>query len=184
MARNPTESNDELNYLVLRYLLESGFTNAAFAFGYESRINRTPVEEDLIPSGTLVAIVQKGLLYKELQEKLGNGNSNLMTKDINEIQQMIKEKKEKIKKEREKENNNKCESKRERQDTDREQEKDKKMKKSNEEEKEKEMEQREHQDKDIAKDHEHMTKAKLSEDGVSGVMGCGTRKASVQFECS
>nr|XP_029123691.1 WD40 repeat-containing protein HOS15 isoform X3 [Elaeis guineensis] len=161
-----------------------GFTNAAFAFGYESRINRTPVEEDLIPSGTLVAIVQKGLLYKELQEKLGNGNSNLMTKDINEIQQMIKEKKEKIKKEREKENNNKCESKRERQDTDREQEKDKKMKKSNEEEKEKEMEQREHQDKDIAKDHEHMTKAKLSEDGVSGVMGCGTRKASVQFECS
>ncbi|XP_038983429.1 WD40 repeat-containing protein HOS15-like isoform X2 [Phoenix dactylifera] len=168
MARNPMESNDELNYLVIRYLQESGFTNAAFAFGHESRINRIPIEEDLIPPGTLVAIVQKGLLYTELEEKLGNGNSYLMTKNINEVQQMIKEKKEKIKNEQEKENNNKRESKRERQDTDREQEKDKKMKKVNEEEKEKEMQQQEHQDKDIAKNHGDMTKAKLSADGVSG----------------
>ena len=32
-------ASDEMNYLVYRYLLESGFTHSAFAFGHESRVD-------------------------------------------------------------------------------------------------------------------------------------------------
>ena len=33
-------SSDEVNFLVYRYLQESGFHHSAFAFGYESFANR------------------------------------------------------------------------------------------------------------------------------------------------
>jgi len=33
-------SSDEVNFLVYRYLQESGFHHAAFTFGYESFANR------------------------------------------------------------------------------------------------------------------------------------------------
>ena len=36
-------SSDEVNYLVYRYLQESGFTHAAYTFGYESYIQKTSI---------------------------------------------------------------------------------------------------------------------------------------------
>ncbi|GAB4849020.1 WD40 repeat-containing protein hos15 [Ancistrocladus abbreviatus] len=44
-------SSVELNYLVFRYLQESGFTHAAFALGYEAGINKCPIDGNLVPPG-------------------------------------------------------------------------------------------------------------------------------------
>ncbi|RZC54967.1 hypothetical protein C5167_013825 [Papaver somniferum] len=100
----------ELNYLVFRYLNESGFTHAAFALGYEAGINRSPIDGNLVPPAALVTFVQKGLQYLELEANLCNGNADsdedfsflqpldLITKDVNELRQIIKEKKENLQK--------------------------------------------------------------------------------------
>ena len=65
-------TSDEMNYLVYRYLLESGFTHAAFALGHESRVDGARVADGdgKIPPGALIAFVQKGLQYCELEANL------------------------------------------------------------------------------------------------------------------
>ena len=44
-------SSDEVNYLVYRYLQESGFTHAAYTFGYESYIQKTSIAGTDLPAG-------------------------------------------------------------------------------------------------------------------------------------
>ena len=46
-------SSDEVNYLVYRYLQESGFTHAAYTFGYESYIQKTSIAGTDLPPGAL-----------------------------------------------------------------------------------------------------------------------------------
>ena len=41
-------SSDEVNYLVYRYLQESGFTHAAYTFGYESFIAKTSIAQGTV----------------------------------------------------------------------------------------------------------------------------------------
>ncbi|XP_041010978.1 WD40 repeat-containing protein HOS15-like isoform X2 [Juglans microcarpa x Juglans regia] len=67
----------ELNYLVFRYLQESGFTHSAFALGYE---NDTDMDED----------------FSFLQPL------DLITKDVYELRQIIKEKRKSLQKEKDK----------------------------------------------------------------------------------
>ncbi|CAA6667393.1 unnamed protein product [Spirodela intermedia] len=104
----PSITSNELNYLVFRYLQESGFTHSAFALGYEAGINRSPVDGNLIPPGALVTFVQKGLQYIELEANLSNDGHDvdddfsllqpldLITKDFHELRRIIKEKKESL----------------------------------------------------------------------------------------
>ncbi|XP_038983431.1 WD40 repeat-containing protein HOS15-like isoform X2 [Phoenix dactylifera] len=54
-------TTDELNFLVSRYLQESGFTNAAFAFEYESGIKKFNFEDNLIPPGALLTAVRNSI---------------------------------------------------------------------------------------------------------------------------
>ncbi|KAK3007749.1 hypothetical protein RJ639_013485, partial [Escallonia herrerae] len=94
----------ELNYLIFRYLQESGFTHSAFALGYEAGINKCPVDGNLVPAGALVTFVQKGLQYLEMEANLSNSDTDLdedfsilqpldlITKDVYALRQMIKEK--------------------------------------------------------------------------------------------
>ena len=63
-------SSDEVNFLVYRYLQESGFHHAAFTFGYESFANRSTIPSNSVPPGALVSFVQKGLQYFELEANL------------------------------------------------------------------------------------------------------------------
>ncbi|CAA6662967.1 unnamed protein product [Spirodela intermedia] len=98
-------TSNELNYIVFRYLQESGFTHSAFALGYESGINKLPTDGELIPHGALVTFVQKGLRYIELEANLGANDpdgdadfsflqpSDLITKGVNELRDIIKERK-------------------------------------------------------------------------------------------
>ncbi|OVA06844.1 WD40 repeat [Macleaya cordata] len=98
---------------MLRFVL--GFTHSAFALGYEAGINKSPINGNIVPPGSLVKVVQKGLQYLELEVNLSDSDADvdqdfsflqpldLITKEVHELQQIIKEKKANIQKEREKE---------------------------------------------------------------------------------
>ncbi|KAK4354718.1 hypothetical protein RND71_026912 [Anisodus tanguticus] len=102
----------ELNYVVFRYLHESGFSHSAFALGYEAGINKSTIDGNLVPPGALVTFVQKGIQYLELEANLSHDDTDmdkdfqflqpldLITKDVYELQKIIKEKKEKLQKDK------------------------------------------------------------------------------------
>jgi transducin (beta)-like 1 len=69
-------TSDEVNYLVYRYLLESGFTHSTFAFQYETAIHRSELKVNNVRPGALISLLQKGLLYSEVETHL---NTVLMT---------------------------------------------------------------------------------------------------------
>lgn len=60
-------TSDEVNFLVYRYLLESGFQHSAFTFGQESHIHQTSINGAIVPPGALISILQKGLQYVEAE---------------------------------------------------------------------------------------------------------------------
>ncbi|MCD7470778.1 hypothetical protein HAX54_010888 [Datura stramonium] len=102
----------ELNYVVFRYLHESGFSHSAFTLGYEAGINKSTIDGNLVPPGALVTFVQKGIQYLELETNLSNDDTDrdedfqflqpldLITKDVYELKKIIKEKKEKLQKDK------------------------------------------------------------------------------------
>ncbi|GER25536.1 WD-40 repeat family protein [Striga asiatica] len=104
----------ELNYLIFRYLNESGFTHSAFALGYEAGINKSTIDGNLVPPGALVTFIQKGIQYLELEANLSSDNLDtdedfqflhpldLITKDFDELRKIIKEKKENIQRDKSK----------------------------------------------------------------------------------
>jgi transducin (beta)-like 1 len=75
-------TSDEMNYLVYRYLLESGFTHAAFALGNESYVDGRKLTDGAkeVPPGALISFVQKGLQYCELEANL-NEVRDMVTHD-------------------------------------------------------------------------------------------------------
>jgi len=65
-----TLSSDEVNYLVYRYMQESGFHHASFTFAHESQVHRTSIDPNLVPAGALVAFIQKGMQYMEMEANI------------------------------------------------------------------------------------------------------------------
>ena len=53
-------SSDEVNFLVYRYLQESGFSHSAYTFGIESHISQSNINGALVPPAALLSIIQKG----------------------------------------------------------------------------------------------------------------------------
>ena len=64
-------SSDEVNYLVYRYLQESGFTHSAYVFGMESHVQSSNINGSLVPPAALLSIIQKGLQYTEAEVSVG-----------------------------------------------------------------------------------------------------------------
>ncbi|XP_027942733.1 WD40 repeat-containing protein HOS15-like isoform X2 [Vigna unguiculata] len=101
-------TSTELNYLVFRYLHESGFTHSAFAFGYEAGIDRCKNDDNVVPPGALVTFIQKGIQYLELEANLSGSDADmdedfsflqpldLITKEPNELHNIVKAKKENL----------------------------------------------------------------------------------------
>ncbi|XP_062021709.1 WD40 repeat-containing protein HOS15-like isoform X2 [Rosa rugosa] len=102
-------NSTELNYLVFRYLHESGYTHSAYAFGFEAGINKSTVDGNLVPPGALVTFLQKGLQFLELEADLGNGSDadmeddfsflqplDFITKDAYQLQKIVREKKDRM----------------------------------------------------------------------------------------
>lgn len=70
-------TSDEVNYLVYRYLQESGFAHSAFTFGLESHVQSSNINGSLVPSAALLSIIQKGLQYTEAEVCVGSGGGVL-----------------------------------------------------------------------------------------------------------
>ncbi|CAM0905698.1 unnamed protein product [Alopecurus aequalis] len=95
----------ELNFLVFRYLQESGFVHAAFTLGYEAGIHKGVIDGNVVPPGALITIVQKGLQYIELEANTDENDEEvekdfallepleIITKDVEELQQIVKKRK-------------------------------------------------------------------------------------------
>ncbi|XP_006657641.1 WD40 repeat-containing protein HOS15 [Oryza brachyantha] len=95
----------ELNFLIFRYLQESGFVHAAFTLGYEAGIHKGGIDGNLIPPGALITIVQKGLQYIELEANTDENDEDIakdfallepleiITKNVEELQQIVKKRK-------------------------------------------------------------------------------------------
>lgn len=88
-------SSDEVNFLVYRYLQESGkinsacfllsnvflklwnfeifpgFQHSAYTFGIESHISQSNINGALVPPAALLSIIQKGLQYTEAEISVG-----------------------------------------------------------------------------------------------------------------
>ncbi|XP_023170327.2 F-box-like/WD repeat-containing protein ebi [Drosophila hydei] len=64
-------SSDEVNFLVFRYLQESGFLHSAYVFGIESHISQSNLNGAIVPPAGLLTILQKGLLYAEVEWSVG-----------------------------------------------------------------------------------------------------------------
>eukprot|EP00941_MAST-03F_sp_MAST-3F-sp1_P005771 g5771.t1 len=92
-------TSDEVNFMVYRYLQESGFEHSAFTFAYESLVAKSNINDSDVPAGTLVSFVQKGLQYCELEAHINADGSEricsepfrLLTKhqckpDVNKMQ--------------------------------------------------------------------------------------------------
>ncbi|KAF5736192.1 hypothetical protein HS088_TW14G00328 [Tripterygium wilfordii] len=113
MTTTSSITSVELNYLVFRYLQESGFTHSAFALGYEAGINKCSIDGNFVPPGALITFIQKGLQYLEMEANLSNNDADvdedfsflqpidLITKDVNELRKIIKERKKNLQKDRE-----------------------------------------------------------------------------------
>lgn len=76
-------TSDEVNYLVYRYLQESGFCHSAFTFAYESQLSKSKVVATELPPGALVSFLQKGLFYLGIEAHINeDGTSRECTEEI------------------------------------------------------------------------------------------------------
>lgn len=60
-------SSDEVNFLVYRYLLESGFVHSAYAFAHESGITKSNIDGNEVSHAALISYIQKGLQFDEIE---------------------------------------------------------------------------------------------------------------------
>lgn len=94
---------DDVNFLVYRYLQESGFQHSAFTFGFESRVTKSGANGNDVPPGALVSFIQKGLQYLELEANLNEEGGDvdadfstltahdLLTKDVDELKALVRD---------------------------------------------------------------------------------------------
>jgi len=70
-------TSDELNFLVYRYLHESGFRHAAYTFGCESFVAKSNINGAKIAPGELVNLVQKGIMYNDLERSVAEDGADV-----------------------------------------------------------------------------------------------------------
>jgi transducin (beta)-like 1 len=70
-------TSDEVNYLIYRYLKESGFEHAAFTFAYESNVAKYDISANDVPPGALVYYLQKGLQFVEVETHVREDGTEL-----------------------------------------------------------------------------------------------------------
>jgi transducin (beta)-like 1 len=62
--------SDEINFLIYRYLQESGYLHSAFVFGNESSVTQANINNSAVPSAALIALLMKALQYVETEVML------------------------------------------------------------------------------------------------------------------
>ncbi|PAA81557.1 hypothetical protein BOX15_Mlig009109g2 [Macrostomum lignano] len=84
-------SSDEVNFLVFRYLQESGYLHSAYLFGVESHISSTNINGSMVPPAALLQIIQKGLQYTEAEISIGDGGSERVVESLSLIDSVMPE---------------------------------------------------------------------------------------------
>ncbi|KAI8894868.1 WD40-repeat-containing domain protein [Globomyces pollinis-pini] len=96
-------TSDEINYLIYRYLVESGFNHTSFAFQYETAIHTLDIKGKNLKPGKLIQLLQKGLLFSQVESHINDDGSEKKCiapyHVLEEHTCQIKEKKKKRKKE-------------------------------------------------------------------------------------
>ena len=59
--------NSELDFLMFFYLIECGYTHAAFTFNFEANLNFIKNKSKNVPPGLLISLVQRGILYAQIE---------------------------------------------------------------------------------------------------------------------
>ncbi|KAJ2815256.1 hypothetical protein IWW50_006880, partial [Coemansia erecta] len=72
--------SDDVNYLVYRYLRESGFLHTSYIFQFESQLHKNDEEMPNVEPGSLIRVLQKGLQYMDVETHLNeDGTARLCT---------------------------------------------------------------------------------------------------------
>lgn len=69
-------SSEEINFLVGRYFQECGFDHSYYSFNAESSIDTSNINGAQIPPGALITLLQKGLLYIQLEKEINSSHKN------------------------------------------------------------------------------------------------------------
>lgn len=72
-----TISSDEINFLIQRYFCECGFDHSLYTFNIESSIDLSQMNGGQIPPGALITLLQKGLLYAQLEKEIQTQQSGI-----------------------------------------------------------------------------------------------------------
>ncbi|KAG2377550.1 hypothetical protein C9374_009066 [Naegleria lovaniensis] len=65
-------TSDEVNFMIYRYLQESGFKHTAFSFANESGVQNCGFRGSEIPPGVLISFIQKGVQFLEIETRIKN----------------------------------------------------------------------------------------------------------------
>ncbi|GAM22975.1 hypothetical protein SAMD00019534_061500, partial [Acytostelium subglobosum LB1] len=154
-------TSDEVNLLVYKYLQESGYNHAAFAFFNESNVARSSIAQlaEELPHGKLVTYLQKGLQYTQVETHLmDDGSESQCTESFSLVLQHVCSKVLVVpasKKERERENDKHKEREKDRdKDRDRDRHKNKDKVQEKNKSKDNDVKMRDSSDKDKDKDKE------------------------------
>ncbi|KAJ2722125.1 hypothetical protein GGI07_003510 [Coemansia sp. Benny D115] len=72
--------SEDVNYLVYRYLKESGFLHSSYTFQFESQLHKAQAEQPNVEPGALIRVLQKGLQYMDVETHLNeDGTARLCT---------------------------------------------------------------------------------------------------------
>lgn len=72
-------SSEEINFLVMRYFHECGFDHSFYTFNAESSIDQSSINGSQIPPGALITLLQKGLLYIQLEKEINSSHKTGQT---------------------------------------------------------------------------------------------------------
>ncbi|CAF1131338.1 unnamed protein product [Rotaria sordida] len=84
-------TSDEVNYLIYRYLSESGFVHSSYLFGLESHIVQTSINANIVPPGALLSLIQKGLYYTEAELSIGDDGQERTCDNLSLIDAVVPE---------------------------------------------------------------------------------------------
>ncbi|BHF71788.1 Transducin (beta)-like 1 X-linked receptor 1 [Sparganum proliferum] len=82
-------TSDEVNFLIYRYLQEAGYCHSAYLFGLESQISQSNVDGALVPPGSLLSLIQKGLQYTEAEISIGEDGSERVIESLSLIDAVV-----------------------------------------------------------------------------------------------
>lgn len=84
-------TSDEVNYLIYRYLQESGFIHSAYVFGVESHISQTNINGTLVPPAALLTVIQKGLQFTEAEISVADDGTERLADPLSLIDAVMPE---------------------------------------------------------------------------------------------